>query len=250
MTTLSDLSRYIEKENSEDFLKNYLLLKYSGFSLRLPKATKRQEIQGDWEKIISGYHSNFTDEFIESLTENWITAIKAQGAKLRETFVEELLTILNNGEAPQVLKSKPQRVRHSISNGGIPDSFEPKETLNQVKTEISSHYYHHEEALNGEIPDKKENKDRLKKALKEENAQEFLVAHLSRLHLSEKPTIPKSSLEKLIHDAWQDILLLDYNHNATPEFTKSLTALWYPQIQKQGLPKSPQDTLILLANLS
>lgn len=250
MTQLSDLSTHIEKENAEEFLKNYLLLKYSGFGLRLPKDTKRPAIQESWEKIAAKYHSNFTDDFIEALTEKWIQTIKAQGAKLRDTFVEELLTILNNGETPEPLKSKPTPSQKKNISPLIPDSFEAKEPLNQVKTEISSHYYHHEAAGNGEIPDQKENDALLKTALKTESPLDFLSTHLSKLHFGEKPQTPKSSLKKLIHDGWQDILLLNYNHDASPEFLNALCALWYPQIQKSGLPKSPEETLMILNALN
>ena len=248
MAELVDLVQYIKSDNHKAFLEAYLELLVEGYTLSIPTETSFKEVQEGWQQILVRLHRNFTDEFLDQLSKQWIQLMRKQGGKIHEKFADELFEIFTHGKKlPPKKEEKPQKKPQPlISLDALNTQKDPLD--DDVQPQISDHYYKVEDARQSEFPDLPTLEKRAQKALKNKDVDGFLIAYLSRIMHGEKPTVPLSSVLHLIKHHWEDIFV-ENGYSFSEEFVEEICTRWFYLMNQYGLPVNTELLKSLLFEL-
>jgi len=145
MPDLVDLPGYIDENDHRGFLRAYLQLLLEGYSLAIPTQMTLAEIKESWTQILPRIHRNFTDNFVDHLGKFWIYLVKKQGGTVTETFVQDLLDIIDKdfsdaGEASEIVMPSREGIVDEVPDEAtVVLNRDPLE--DNVTPSISPNYY-------------------------------------------------------------------------------------------------------------
>lgn len=266
MPSVDDLSGYVQENDIKGFLLCYMQLVDEGLNLSVPTSLELPQVKEGWEQILPEITGGFSDEFVEQLSQFWLTTVTKQGAKVTPTFAKEIIAILENKPKPAAASAPPKQAPPAAPKAGIqpagpkPAQGEaepvshvpaPGPALDTVASHISSTYYSYQSAKESPLLPKDQLNEAIKQALAHEQADDFLIHYLSLSRHKEKVTVPLSSVLETIMAKWEEILMSVYSVRPSLAFLKALSAKWFYAVQFKGLPMHPealQDLLFFLVS--
>lgn len=264
MPTTDDLSSYTMANDTKGFLLCYMQLVDSGMNLMVPTSLELDKAKDGWSEILPNVTGGYTDEFVDNLSQYWLSIIKKQGAKVTDTFAKEIIAIIENKPKPAAAQSKPvpaaapqqQTASPAVSESAeTPSSTIPESRhapLDSVASHISTSYYSYQSAVETSVLPKDQLNAKIKDALEKEKTEDFLVYYLSFARYQEKVKVPMTSVISNIMPKWEEILMEVFETRPNTPFLKALSAKWFYLVNQKGLPttiEKMQDILyFLMAN--
>ena len=264
MPTTDDLSSYTMANDTKGFLLCYMQLVDSGMNLMVPTSLELDKAKEGWSEILPNVTGGYTDEFVDNLSQYWLSIIKKQGAKVTDTFAKEIIAIIENKPKPAAAQSKPvpaaapqqQTASPAVSESAeTPSSAIPESRhapLDSVASHISTSYYSYQSAVESDVLPKKDLNAQIKIALEKEQVEDFLIHHLSWARYNEKVKVPLSSVITIISQKWEEILMEVYESRPNKNFLKAVSAKWFYLVNQKGLPttieKMQEILYYLMAN--
>lgn len=228
MITIEHLKNSVSRNDVEGFLRNYLLLLLQGTSLSLPKSTLQKELEIQWRDCIPKPAQFYTDQFIQSLSKLWLELLTEQGGVQTDSFLENLLHILNN----KIRKKKTQTQAEPL--------------LNEVSLSVSEDYYKDKKARESQLPEKDKLLIKLKQILERERSDLFIIGFLALSIQDQNYKVPRISIPEKINNQWKRIITQQLKLKCSPEFLKRLTSKWFYLINQKGIPTNQESLKELL----
>ncbi len=258
MASIEDLSGYVTNRDVKGFLRCYMSLVTTGVSLSVPTSLESEGAKDGWGQVFGQIGIGSDPPFLEELTPFWLTVVKKQGGKITPQFAEEILAVIDG--KPMPTPASPAGTSAKTPGAGAAptpdtpspsreDDIQPRDTLDTVASSISPHYYKEQAARDTKPPDQSLLEQQAKKALKLENTDDFLVAHLSLSRHGIKPPVPISSVVGVIQSQWEEIVMNAFHHSLSDDFLAALSKRWFYLVNQKGLPVSIsqyQDILFYL----
>ncbi len=275
MASLDDLSVHTQNNDTKNFLLTYLQIIDEGQNLPVPTSLELPGIIEGWNEILPSVTGGYTDEFVEALSQYWLSIVKKQGGTVTETFTKELIGLIEGkpfkaptGPSTKLQERPPMQQGPKMPNAPkaqetTPTEEEPPQPTSTpadatteysegISTKISSSYYSYQEAKDTDPIGEKEIPFKINLALNKNDADDFLIAYLSNIKHNKDIKVPITSVIDTIKERWEELLMGEFNHQPSKEFIKALSSKWFYLVNQKGLPtnkeKLEEYLYYLLAN--
>ena len=235
---LADIGLTIDKNQPKEFIAVYLTCMVQGFSLSCPVDGNKSRLNEKWAKVLAKYRRDFSDEFCQGVTDQWFELMSMCDPKSSEfelqLFNAAGLSLENLETDPSIKKKKkttPEDIPKLESN--------PRDPL--TKPEISSSYRERQMAEAVSLPELDQLKSVHQKAFKSNDADQFLISHLTYAKYGKAKPVPKSTVPQHIREGWESIIGKEFNTIASDDFLGVLTNEWFYLVNQKGIPLTAQD---------
>ena len=238
MPTVHDLVDCVNRNDSHQFLLNYLKLIVGKCSLTLPTSREKETVIMQWQSVLPSQCKHCTQSFLESLSQLWLEIVDKQGGVVSDEFPAQCLSLLAHHHVNRPLTT------NSDNSTQIKEGREPQ--LKEVTPSISKDYDQDKEARKERVPSVKKSKSALIQALKKGDVQVFLENYLAWSSQTPNAKVPLSSMVNKITAFWETRFERDFKYKPQREFIKSLVGKWHYLVSKKGIPQKRQELLELL----
>lgn len=232
---ISGLTAAIADQDPKGFLHTYLTAVKAGASLAVPSGLDHDRAKQGWVQIFVQLKLDDTGTFIDALTPYWLQLVTQQGGVINETFVDDLLAIMDGSSpSPPAEKSKSTPA-NSPSNVGS-DSAPSAAPAPEISPTISPVYY--KEQLIRNLPPLAEDErlSTITTAIATDNVGGFLTAYLEPSRRGTVLPVPKSTIQSAIASQWNTIIMRDFSDVPDSKFLHELTIAWHRFIHQFGIP--------------
>ena len=223
---IDDLADCVSRDDAFSFLLVYLNLIIQGLALSLPQESSVKAVKSEWPAIMPISCQNYSDDFINQLSDHWVNLVDSHSGKMTDYFVSELLVLLMNNPQSKSL--------NTLGKNGPLIGMDPK--LNTVKSSISDEYELEQKIQDNPKVGKAEFFDQLTVLYKNLDHISFLNYYLEFCIQKNDFDFPKSSVLETIEEQWTEILSKLYNKKVDNTFLKELSFSWFHLLNKFSVP--------------
>ncbi len=229
MAHINTLYDAIQRNDPVNFLTDYLTLVVRGTSLTLPQSLELAVVKLQWRDCMPRQCEDVSDVFLEDLAHIWIKIVQQQGAKLGETFPQELLEIM---------------MSRIIENTPLPSQDSKEESIDQIRqvtSSISTSYKKEKKARKSGIMSVSNALKRARESLEKEDADMLILSLLQIAIRTDKPLVPLSSDPEKIEQRWVFIISKILKIRVNKRLLEKLTGRWLNITSNKGIPKSKKE---------
>jgi hypothetical protein len=237
MAHINTLYDAILRNDPVNFLTDYLSLVVRGTSLTLPQSLEFAIVKMQWKECMPKKCEGVSDIFLEDLSHIWIKTVQQQGAKLRETFPQELLEIM---------------MTRTVENTPLPSHDSESADVNeirQVTSSISSSYVKDKKARKIRFLSAPESIKRARDSLEKLDADMFILSLLQLAIRTDKPLVPLSNDYHKISEKWAFIISKVLKIRIDSRMLEKLTGRWLNITTKKGIPKSKKELIEIVYHI-
>ncbi|RAP31627.1 hypothetical protein DID78_00570 [Candidatus Marinamargulisbacteria bacterium SCGC AG-343-D04] len=211
MTQLSDLDSSLKINDSYRFLLTYLKLIEQNETLALPTGTEKASIIDEWKEVLPQSCLIASKGFLSDLTELWMDLVNECSVHASTLTISDCIFQLKQ------IRKKGNNVNVS---SGISDAY-------RQEIEILT-----------KIPKVIENIDEIyKKAIKEKDAQTFLLTYVEEQLVNQSEIFPKSTLIEQIQEFWKE-RIKEKQLKAKETFILDLSRAFFNVALAVGIPRN------------
>ena len=212
MSSVDDLLLCIERFDSAEFLKHYILLLKENYTLGIPKSTKMEDLVVEWAELVPVECLKVPDLFFEELAELWIS-VKEKYVKYENmTILDSLLKTIDKVDFKHAKSVK------DISQG-------------RVHVELSLMYHKVNNLFNTLTA--KDLEKYMRDSLKQADERKFLLYYICLLDHQPQLSLPNRFSIEDISRSWKSILTKEFKMNSK-DFLAKVSTLYYNILQTFG----------------